>query len=136
MKNIKVIGEERKTQSLSTLHPKAIQFLKESRFVYFLGYGFDVINNAFLFKELHASWLSGKEIYTTCKGLTVSEVRRTQSEAPFINFKLDRTGNLLEIDCLKLLKEIAPIDLNIPPVQSHPVQVHPTPPTGPHSWMG
>lgn len=108
--NIKVIGEERDADKLSETKEKIQSYFNDAKKIYFIGYGFDSLNNQFLFKDMSSDWTDYKDIYLTQIQIDKSKIKQVVKQLPFIRFQYDANRHPLQIDCFHLLSEYAPLE--------------------------
>lgn len=130
MENIKVIGEERDKTKLDEAQKKVKSAMIKARKIYFLGYGFDSINNDFLFGSLEDGWRGSKIIRSTNVGIDAHDVKPLERVLHANSFQLHTPVN-----CYKILREVWPLSKPVPTprAQHHqPVSNY----RGSLSWMG
>lgn len=116
--NIKVIGEERDTAALDGMAEEIIDSILHADQVLFLGFGFDDLNTQLIYRKLCKEPDTLKDIQEYCRhqrraatniGRSLHEIQSLQKRLPFfIDFHATSQG-LEQIDCLKLIREKAPI---------------------------
>lgn len=106
--SIRVIGEERDRFSNieGIIHTK----FEASENIYFLGYGYDEINNTLLKKSFKKhNWNEYKKVYSTTIGLRKSDLNRIQNSLKYSKMISLDGDEIVAIDCDSLIAEIAPL---------------------------
>jgi hypothetical protein len=109
MLNIKVIGEDRIGDYKSEISHKINKKLESTQNIYFLGYGFDEINNSIIKGAIDPKW-QPFQYYSTCHATTNADLIRIKRSlidpAEVRQFK-----TLNKVDCKRLISEEAPMSL-------------------------
>ncbi|CAE80472.1 SIR2 family protein [Bdellovibrio bacteriovorus] len=112
---IKVIGEDRDENSITDVRKKIKNIIEEATKIYFLGYGFDPINNDLIFKSLKEDWRKGKYIFSTNIGIGQRDRTRIYNQIGFLPAFLKKKSIHGDVMCLDLLKNLVPLEKSIKP---------------------
>lgn len=118
---IKVIGEDRDESSLAETKKTIQKYIVQSNKIYFIGYGFDPLNNDIIFKDLEESWRKGKLIVSTNIGITTRDRARIHEQLGFQPSFIDKVDHLGKVNCLDLLQEKVPLEFKF--TQSEPKKI-------------
>ncbi len=110
--NIQVIGENRSQSSLDDTSTTIRQWIGTSdcQKVYFLGYGFDSLNNSLLMKGLPTDWHAFVEVFTTNVGLKESDKSFIIKNLGFQPKYISGNRQHSEVHTINLLKELEPLE--------------------------
>lgn len=107
---IKVIGEDRDESSLEETKLVIQKYITQSNKIYFLGYGFDLLNNEIIFNGLDEDWRKDKLVVSTNIGITTRDKARIDEQLGFHPSFIDKADQLDKINCLELLQEKVPLE--------------------------